>query len=92
MNKIWNSRYLDQLDYLTQSEFIAAIFCMGLLKKFGVNLTIQDSKFIFASSPYITLSSAAIVSFSYDNCPLYIQTAKLTVAPTMEIGAIHTTH
>ena len=33
MNKIWNSRYLDQLDYLTQCEFIAAIFRMGLLKK-----------------------------------------------------------
>ena len=28
-----NSSYLDQLDYLTQYEFIAAIFCMGLLKK-----------------------------------------------------------
>ena len=33
MNKIWNSRYLDQLDYPTQYEFIAAIFRMGLLKK-----------------------------------------------------------
>ena len=33
MNKIWNSRYLDQLDYLTQCEFIAAIFHMGRLKK-----------------------------------------------------------
>ena len=33
MNKIWNSRYLDQIDYLTQSEFIVAIFCMVLLKK-----------------------------------------------------------
>ena len=33
INKIWNSRYLDQLDYLTQCEFIAAIFRMGLLKK-----------------------------------------------------------
>ena len=36
MNKIWNSRYLEQLDYLTQYEFIAAIFCMGLLKKVQV--------------------------------------------------------
>ena len=36
MNKIWNSRYLDQLDYLTQCEFIAAIFHMGLLKKVQV--------------------------------------------------------
>ena len=36
MNKNWNSRYLDQLDYLTQYEFIAAIFCMGLLKKVQV--------------------------------------------------------
>ena len=58
----------------------------------GVNSTIHDSTLIFASSRYITLLSAAIVSFSYDNCPLYIKTAKLTVAPTMEIGAIHTTH
>ena len=33
MNKIWNSRYLDQLDYLTQCEFIAAIFRLGLLKE-----------------------------------------------------------
>ena len=33
MNNIWNSRYLDQLDYLTQCESIAAIFHMGLLKK-----------------------------------------------------------
>ena len=36
MNKIWNSRYLDQLDYPTQYEFIAAIFHMGLLKKVQV--------------------------------------------------------
>ena len=34
MNKIWNSRYLDQLDYPTQYEFIAVIFRSGLLKKF----------------------------------------------------------
>ena len=35
MNKNWNSRYLNQLDYPTQYEFFAAIFriCMGLLKK-----------------------------------------------------------
>ena len=31
-----NLRYLDQLDYLTQCEFIAAIFCMGLFKKVQV--------------------------------------------------------
>ena len=29
--KNWNTRYLDQLDYPTQYEFIAAIFHMGLL-------------------------------------------------------------
>ena len=34
--KIWNTRYLDQLDYPTQNEFIAAIFRMGLLKKVQV--------------------------------------------------------
>ena len=34
--KYWNSRYLDQLDFLTQYEFIAAIFRMGLLKKVQV--------------------------------------------------------
>ena len=36
MNKIWNSRYLDHLDSLTQYKFIAAIFHMGLLKKVQV--------------------------------------------------------
>ena len=34
--KIWNTRYLDQLDYPTQYEFVAAIFRMGLLKKVQV--------------------------------------------------------
>ena len=34
--KNYNTRYLDQLDYPTQYEFIAAIFRMGLLKKVQV--------------------------------------------------------
>jgi len=43
-----------------------------------VNSIIDDNNFVFASSPFMTQSGAAMVSFTYDNHPLYLQTPIVT--------------